>query len=176
MTEGQVLNSTPISERGPQADFIASEYASVKQENVTPDHYSIKGMPEPSNLGLISDYHGLVSLPQPGSCPPRPSMWGCPFSLTWRRGPSNQPPKGYPRQQEWESSSQPCPFSSPGLHMSSVLQADPVSQAQPALFSEARPDPALWCVPAGLCDAVKPQLPPVASSHMAKEGPQARTC
>lgn len=61
---------------------------------------------------------------------------------------------------------------------SSCLQGSSLAWCQglTALFPEAGPGPALCYVPASLCDTVKPQLPPVASSHMANKGPQVRKC
>lgn len=84
-TEELVFHSPPHPHirKGTQADFQAFMSLGVhtcETGNCHPGLLPIKGMPQSSNLCLISGYHSLASLPQPGGCPQRPSMWGLSIS------------------------------------------------------------------------------------------------
>lgn len=108
-----------------------------------------------------------------GGCPQRPSMWVL-FILpdTREEGHQIDPPRATTGSRNKNQASSPVlslPLGSSCLQGSSLAWC----QGPTALFPEAGPGPALCYVPAGLCDTVKPQLPPVIRSHVANKGPQA---
>lgn len=124
---------------------------------------------------------GIVTRPRQwplwsGGCPQRPSMWVL-FVFPDTRGEGHQ--IDHPRATTGSRNKNQAPSHVLSLPLgSSCLQGSNLAWCQglTALFPEAGPGPALCYVPAGLCDTVKPQLPPVASSHMANKGPQVRKC